>query len=102
MLGFVDRQLEEFDANFKAKHEIKSDDTDLDKKSIIYRGTTFYHKDPKKFPKEALQTVAMMNVFAGTDTTAIALTSIIYYLTMFPKTLTKVCNHGIETCVAVC
>lgn len=88
IIEFVDKQIKEFETSVelgKAK-----DEADIEQQSMYLRGFAAHYADPDRFPHQALNTVGIMNVVAGSDTTSTGLAAIVHFLTIYPKTLEKV------------
>ncbi|KAF3387658.1 Cytochrome P450 monooxygenase mpaDE [Penicillium rolfsii] len=59
-------------------------------KDMLSRWMSIHHSDPQKMSTRDVIVHLSTNVFAGSDTTAIALRAIIYFLLRNPKTMDKV------------
>ena len=64
-------------------------DQDAEGNDLLSKLLIVASKSPEKLPKEEIISHTIVNVFAGSDTTAIALRAMIYYLCKNPRCYSK-------------
>lgn len=71
---------------------------DIDRRDLLSRFLQLEKENPTKFDALDVQILATLNVFAGSDTTSIALRAILYYLMITPRVWAKL-RKEIDTAV---
>lgn len=71
----------------------KRDESKASRRDFLSRFIECHHKDPEFITPERVLSLAVSNVFAGSDTTAISLRAIFYFLLRNPSTMQKLLDE---------
>lgn len=91
IIKFTDTQIEERARRQNQELDMEKEPTSED--DFLARLFQLHEQEPERFSRKAIQSIALMNIFAGNGTTSISLCAIMYSLLKNPRTFEKVCHH---------
>ncbi|KAH7346983.1 cytochrome P450 [Pyrenochaeta sp. MPI-SDFR-AT-0127] len=104
LMSFVQRKIDERNAMRKQggqnhNHQSQATDVSMTPQDFLEKMTDAQRQNPEKVTPYHIFMMGMSNIIAGSDTTAISLSSIVYYLITSPRTLSKlrqeIQEHGL-------
>lgn len=94
MTEFARRQIEERKQNQKQKQDVHDDDGD----DFLGRVLAMHAADSDRFTSSDVLTTCITNIGAGSDTTSISLSAILWYLIKTPRCMGKVSSQKSRIC----
>lgn len=95
MLNFTLQQIAKHRANAESTTEIKNDQSSNEDnpQCFLSKFLAKNEEDPQKFTEEHMIASCVSNIVAGSDTTAISLSAILYHLLANPRSYQKLCDE---------